>query len=406
MKIMKRLVALGAVLGGLSAAVSPSPAQNWTRTSAPITNWSCVASSADGTRLVAAVNGGLIYTSTDSGATWMATSAPGSNWASLACSADGSKLVAASLRPSGERAVYRSSDSGTNWAVALAEGWGLVVSSADGTVLSAIPPYAAGVAVSTNSGATWTAIYPIVPAFESFWLVACSANGKTLVLAGPLTAAFPPMSIVDIRTNSGTALYQTGGSGGYGDCAAVACSADGTKLLALLNDPSSANCPGKLYWSWDSGLTWTSNCAPVGTWTSLACSADGTRLVAVAPGEAIYTTTNAGAAWRAAAVPYGKWSSVASSADGTKLVAVVQDGGIWTWQTTPAPILALASSGGELVLSWTVPSMNFALQQNADLNTTNWTDVPGQPVLDYSTLRNQVATAAPPGTMFYRLVSR
>jgi hypothetical protein len=63
-------------------------------TSAPDTNWISVASSADGTKLVAAVGGGQIYTSVDSGATWTAADAPSTNWQSVASSADGSKMVA------------------------------------------------------------------------------------------------------------------------------------------------------------------------------------------------------------------------------------------------------------------------------------------------------------------------
>ena len=38
-------------------------AQTWTLTSAPSNSWSCVASSADGTKLVASVNGGGIWLS-------------------------------------------------------------------------------------------------------------------------------------------------------------------------------------------------------------------------------------------------------------------------------------------------------------------------------------------------------
>jgi hypothetical protein len=40
---------------------------------------------------------GLIYTSTNWGATWNAADAPSLNWSSVASSADGSKLVAVSL---------------------------------------------------------------------------------------------------------------------------------------------------------------------------------------------------------------------------------------------------------------------------------------------------------------------
>jgi photosystem II stability/assembly factor-like uncharacterized protein len=56
-------------------------------------DWQSVASSADGTKLVAAVTGGQIYTSTDSGANWTPLES-NRNWRSVASSADGTKLVA------------------------------------------------------------------------------------------------------------------------------------------------------------------------------------------------------------------------------------------------------------------------------------------------------------------------
>ena len=59
-------------------------------------DWRCVASSSDGTKLVAGVSGGYggqIYTSTDSGATWTAREQV-RYWRSVASSSDGTKLVA------------------------------------------------------------------------------------------------------------------------------------------------------------------------------------------------------------------------------------------------------------------------------------------------------------------------
>jgi hypothetical protein len=66
----------------------------WTPTAAPMTNWQSVASSADGTRLVAAVNGGPIYTSTNSGMTWGPAYVPSTNWQCVAMSADGNTMMA------------------------------------------------------------------------------------------------------------------------------------------------------------------------------------------------------------------------------------------------------------------------------------------------------------------------
>ena len=72
--------------------------------------WQSIASSSDGTKLVAVVNGGQIYTSTDSGATW----SPRDNnrsWIAVASSSDGVKLVAA--EDGGQ--LYTSVNSGANW---------------------------------------------------------------------------------------------------------------------------------------------------------------------------------------------------------------------------------------------------------------------------------------------------
>jgi hypothetical protein len=58
-------------------------------------HWGSVASSADGTHLVAVVDGGQIYTSANSGATWTAQAgAPSTSWLSVASSSDGTHLVA------------------------------------------------------------------------------------------------------------------------------------------------------------------------------------------------------------------------------------------------------------------------------------------------------------------------
>jgi hypothetical protein len=72
---------------------------NWAQTTAPVTNWATVASSADGATLIAAGGGsssfGHLYLSMDSGATWNQTNALLTHWSSVAVSADGTKFVAA-----------------------------------------------------------------------------------------------------------------------------------------------------------------------------------------------------------------------------------------------------------------------------------------------------------------------
>src|SRR4051812_31221499 len=103
--------------------------------------WYAVASSADGHKLVAVdygprdirhgvtreSSGGRIYTSTDSGATW---TPQGTNkfWKCIASLADGSRLVAGTY---GDH-VYTSADSGVTWTPhEAARNWASVASSAD-----------------------------------------------------------------------------------------------------------------------------------------------------------------------------------------------------------------------------------------------------------------------------------
>ena len=76
---------------------------------------------------------------------------------------------------------------------------------------------------------------------------------------------------------------------------------------------------------------------------------------------------------------------------------------IYTSQSTPAPLLTSTLSGGNAVLSWIVPSMDFALQQSSDLSTTHWTDVPTAPTLDLTNLQNQMSVSLVVSNRFYRL---
>ena len=155
--------------GGIYA--SSDAGRTWQKTAAPtwdhfnpaIPEWTCVASSADGTRLVAGAGGAygphIISISRDSGATW--TTDPnlpnGSavQWCSVASSSDGTKLVA--VWPSG---IYSSTNSGTNWTQTSGPNSISVASSADAANLTAVstagnPSYGNGIYTSTNAGATW-----------------------------------------------------------------------------------------------------------------------------------------------------------------------------------------------------------------------------------------------------------
>src|SRR6266516_1347250 len=147
MKVKRSISAISA-LASLLTVAKPALAQTWMQTSAPTNYWSCVASSADGTKLVAAAGDyskGLVFTSTNSGATWTPASAPSNYWSSVASSADGSKLIGLAVDDGAGagRAIYVSSDSGAIWSLSSAPrtNWFSAASSADGTKLAAAAIY-------------------------------------------------------------------------------------------------------------------------------------------------------------------------------------------------------------------------------------------------------------------------
>src|SRR5690349_8458961 len=94
----RSLIALA--LGGFLMLVATcGPAQDWTQTTAPTNDWTSIASSADGSKLIATARGNVpIYIATNAGVTWQESTAPLTNgdWLSVASSADGARLVASS----------------------------------------------------------------------------------------------------------------------------------------------------------------------------------------------------------------------------------------------------------------------------------------------------------------------
>lgn len=365
-----------------------------------------VASSADGQNLVAAIQGGWISTSTNSGGEWAQTRAPSMLWNSVASSADGSKLVGAV--GGSESSIFTSTNSGQNWTsnnLPDSDSWFSVASSADGTKLvtaGAVAP----IYTSTNSGLTWIPHNPT----NIFWLsVASSADGTKLAALGVNNPTITyDQTAVYTSTNSGTTWTQStnlpppsshiGAQIGDGS---IASSADGTELVAVVSGQG-------IYISTDSGGTWVQNIVPSLDWSGVACSADGTKLVAVTGGYygsgPIYVSTNAGESWSSNSAPTEQWTSVATSADGQQLVAACQNG-IYISQSTPSPLLNMTLCGGNVILSWTVPSRDFVLQQSSGLTPTDWKDVTNTPVLNLTNLQEQVVLSPSNSGGYYRLAT-
>jgi hypothetical protein len=286
----------------------PTAGAEWVQRG-PLLNWTSVASSADGTRLVAAAQGGNIYTSSDSGATWIARETSQS-WTSVASSADGSRLLAGSTGD-----LFTSTDFGENWnPCAVPNSWRAVASAADGIHLFARSeplPAQGDISLSTDGGATWTVAKQDVLG-SGMTGVAVSADGSMIMLPDVTTGLRLSLDGGNTWTTSGLGLLWN----------AVAIAGDGSLLIGATQGA------GYIYLSRDAGVSWA-EVGPAQSWWSVAASSDGKRLLAAADGGYLFHSIDGGKTWNQRAT-VRSWRAVASSADGTRLVAVAPQGYIYT----------------------------------------------------------------------------
>lgn len=248
--------------------------RTWTASDAPAKNWAGIAASADGMRMVAVPNGGNVYTSINGGTNWTVQSASSNvYYTCVASSADGINIAAAV--GSGTGPIYTSNNGGTNWVTrsVASQNWTGIACSSNGTKIVAVPSGLAQIYVSSDSGNTWTNAGPV----NSYNAVACSADGSKM--AAVINGGY-------IRTSGDGGLTWTArASSQTWKC--VTSSADGMNLAAAYNS-------GYIYTSSDAGQTWTqrTNGLPGGAqaWTCMASSADGSRLLAGISTGFLYTS--------------------------------------------------------------------------------------------------------------------
>lgn len=262
------------------------------------------------------------------GKTWTQSSQGPEQWDSLASSSDGTKMVAAVYGSGG----FISVNSGATWSepFTTAAQCDSVASSADGTHLFIAVTNGGFLYYSTNSGSSgsWTGITGTDFGGVQWTSVACSSSGYQLVAAdsggGLLVYSGTPPTLVNSYANASA-------------WSAVASSANGSNLVAAVYG-------GDIYISSSAGASssWSA-VSPNGStanWKAVASSASGTVLVAAAYGGGIYTSSNGGTNWSQSSAPTGNWVSAATSSDGSKMIAAAQGGGIYTsanWGETWTP---------------------------------------------------------------------
>jgi hypothetical protein len=390
---MKTLIAVVIVSCGFLVCSNMVRAQTWTLlANTPVQSWDYIGMSANGNTIVAGIYGSNFHlTSTNSGATWITNKIP-SEFGQAACSADGTKWVCTD----GDLDTYRSTNSGVSWFFATANRNGSVACSADGNILGGFN------ALSTNGGATWINVYqPGIPAFP--------ANGNKWLNVNPEE----PGGGVFISTNMGATWITNSMPTTNINYRAVGISADGNTIVggAWYSGAGGAN-PDALFFTTNSGSSWSKANVPSNVWAGAACSADGSTLVAVASGTtfpgynpSIYTSKNHGISWVSNSAPNVPWAAVACSADGSKMVAVVGGGQIYISNSKPSPQLNITpASNSNFNFSWLIPSTNMALQESPDLST--WTTLTNVPSLNYTNLQEQITLPPGSGNGFFRLVSQ
>lgn len=389
---------------------NPASAQ-WSQTTATINYWYGIASSADGSKLVAAADEDSLYQSSDSGATWY-NSGPGAFWTGVASSADGTRLYGATgtvdANDNPIYGIYVSHDSGNTWTLtgsSATNAWYKVACSADGKRAVGVCWWGP-VFVTSDCGSNWTEVTD-VPTNGIWEGCACSADGRVMAAI----SFAQPTGVIGISTNYGVNWSFNNNAPQNRYWTGIACSANGKQMVAVADaGPYQA---ATLFTSSDWGNTWSSaNDAPLNDWGGVACSADGKQMVAVSGDwynfQQIYLSTNSGANWVATDAPSNDWCGVTCSADGGKMYAVVGrhdiTGPIYGAQVVVSPKLRIAPAvNGAAAISWTVPSTNFVLQQSPSLASPSWTTVTNVPVM--TNVEDQVVVPSTNSQGFFQLQS-
>ena len=380
--------------------------------------------------------------------TWIPTAAPNTNWISLATSADGTRLIATTAWPWQE--VFISTNRGDMWNRNSLTGYFTdVACSADAAVFLAV---GGGCRFSTNSGVTWTV--PVTPNLEyavQGQSCACSADGKTMYVAANESA---PTGLIYVSTNSGANwdVHSTvglnaiacsadgrvaicAGSGGYHGFAGliqvstnwgadrttanfpmsghgwdrVAASADGRTLFATMRYAYDQTLRG-IYRSTDSGTTWSPTTATNIEATCLTVSANGQNVVYAQSSGEVFRSDDGGNTWSNFDTFTASDATIISSADGATLFGMkgsfflTSSGFIYRSTLQPLPQLRLEPWDTGLRLSWLVPSKPYVLQFKTNSLFANWNELDALPVLNPMNLNYEVTVPRTAESAFFRLI--
>ncbi len=254
-----------------------------------------------------------VFSSYDNSQWVQAPGSPTGNWRCMAATPSGSPMYAAGSIGSG--GLFVSYNFGATWSQVGLTGtsWSGLACSDDGQTIYLAPnPGTTGgarLACSFDGGMHWTNIF-----IAGNWTaVACSSDG-TKVIAATTNGAAYINSAVYVSSDAGTSSNKVSGLATSAKWTTVTSSSDGSRQTAAVYG-------GLVYYgingAWASGNRSTN-------WAAMVSSSDGLRLAACSftnTGGAIFTSSDGGATWAQTPAVDGFWTCIAGSADGNRLVA-------------------------------------------------------------------------------------
>jgi len=256
-------------------------------------DWSSVACSSDGKFVLACVNGGKIYTSSnygyDMGPDSSSVLPPSAAWSSITISGDGTK-AAACVNGGG---IYLATLSGTIWFWVKANvpesAWtGISFSGLSSGIAACID--GGSVYFSSNTGASWNSFSSPVHNYTSIGYIGQDASQRFV------TSSRDEHIIVYAY------VWQTGipGYNTWNYVSDVILYPYSAISSVISTNDVIFGCiyGGGIYVSSDVGYTWTETSAPTANWSSISSNSNGQYIVACINGGEIYCSIDYGASWQ------------------------------------------------------------------------------------------------------------
>jgi len=277
----------------------------------------------DGNILIAEVNAGRLYTSSDGGANWTERQPAGNvnqNWHHTALSSDGSIMYACVYNGR----IYKSVDYGVNWVDIQATGnvnklWDIVSCSDDGTIVLA-GTWGQRLYRSIDSGATFVETQPDGNVNAGWHCQAVSSDGSVMYVGK--TREYPSLVFTGrlwVSSDYGATWTETQPAGDVSySYNTIAISANGSSCVTGVNN--------RLYMTEDYGANW-SEIQPAGdidgTYSGISLSDDGNVIFINRSGLRAHISRDGGATWNEVQ-PLGDidnaWSLNDMDASGTNFI--------------------------------------------------------------------------------------